>query len=219
MSRPVLLPRALEPSPGQARDWLREELARPAYHHQAPLLQRIMDWLQEQWNRLFEQSQGGAAVWSPVVTALVAAVVIALLAFVLPRVRRERRLPGRGAAVLTDPRTTAAMYRARVAAALAEGRFDDALADAYRALTREAVDRTLLDDSPGSTAHEVALALSPRFPHEGDALRRAADLFDAVRYGERHLGRADAEQFVALDARLTRTRPVLASTDPAVAAP
>ncbi|HET7660990.1 MAG TPA: DUF4129 domain-containing protein [Oryzihumus sp.] len=218
MSRPVLLPRALEPSPGQARDWLREELARPAYHHQAPLVQRLMDWLQEQWHRLLEQSQG-AAGWSPLVTGLVAAGVIALLAFVLPRVRRERRLPGRGAAVLTDPLTTAAMYRARVATALAEGRFDDALADAYRALTREAADRTLLEDTPGSTAHEVALALAPRFPGEVDALRRAADLFDAVRYGERHLGRADAEEVVALDARLTRTRPLLTSADPAVAAP
>ncbi|HEX8972600.1 DUF4129 domain-containing protein [Oryzihumus sp.] len=219
MSRPVLLPRALEPSPGQARAWLRQELTRPAYHHQAPLLQRIMDWLQEQWNRLFEQSQTSAAGWSPLVTAVVAAAVIALLAFVLPRVRRERRLPGRGAAVLTDPLTTAAMYRARVAAALAEGRFDDALADAYRALTREATDRTLLEDTPGSTAHEVALALVPRFPDEVDALRRAADRFDAVRYGERHLGRADAEEVVALDARLTRARPVLTCADPAVAAP
>ena len=218
MSRPVLLPRALEPSPGQARDWLREELARPAYHHQAPLVQRLMDWLQEQWHRLLEQSQG-AAGWSPLVTGLVATGVIALLAFVLPRVRRERRLPGRGAAVLTDPLTTAAMYRARVATALAEGRFDDALADAYRALTREAADRTLLEDTPGSTAHEVALALAPRFPGEVDALRRAADLFDAVRYGERHLGRTNAEEVVALDARLTRTRPLLTSADPAVAAP
>ncbi|GAA1249644.1 DUF4129 domain-containing protein [Oryzihumus leptocrescens] len=218
MSRPVLLPRALEPSPGQARDWLREELARPAYHHQASLVQRLADWLQEQWHRLLDQSQA-AAGWSPLVTAVVAAAVVALLAFVLPRVRRERRLPGRGAAVLTDPRTTAAMYRARVAAALAEGRFDDALADAYRALTREAADRTLLEDTPGSTAHEVALALAPRFPDEVDALRRAADLFDAVRYGERHLGRADAEEVVGLDARLTRTRPVLTSADPAVATP
>jgi len=218
MSRPVLLPRALEPSPGQARDWLREELARPAYHHQAPLLQRLADWLQEQWHRLLDLSQGATGL-SPLVTALVAAAVIALLAFVLPRVRRERRVPGRGAAVLTDPLTTAAMYRARVAAALAEGRFDDALADAYRALTREAGDRTLLEDTPGSTAHEVALALAPRFPDEVDALRRAADLFDAVRYGERHLGRADAEEVVALDARLTRTRPVPTSADPAAATP
>jgi len=218
MSRPVLLPRALEPSPGQARDWLREELARPAYHHQAPLLQRLADWLQEQWHRLLDLSQGATGL-SPLVTALVAAAVIALLAFVLPRVRRERRVPGRGAAVLTDPLTTAAMYRARVATALTEGRFDDALADAYRALTREAADRTLLEDTPGSTAHEVALALAPRFPDEVDALRRAADLFDAVRYGERHLGRADAEEVVALDSRLTRTRPVPTSADPAVASP
>ena len=35
-------------------------LARPAYHHQAPLVQRIMDWLQEQWHRLLEQSQVAA---------------------------------------------------------------------------------------------------------------------------------------------------------------
>src|SRR6478609_5441023 len=95
MSRPVLLPRALEPSPGQARDWLREELARPAYHHQAPLLQRLADWLQEQWHRLLDLSQGATGL-SPLVTALVAAAVIALLAFVLPRVRRERARGGAG---------------------------------------------------------------------------------------------------------------------------
>ena len=155
------------------------------------------------------------------VTALVAAVVIALLAFVLPRVRRERRLPGGSAAVLTDPTVTASMYRARVAAALGEGRFDDALADAYRAIARAATERTLLEDSPGRTAHEVALGLEAVFPAEQDELRRAADQFDAVRYGSRHIGRADVERVVELDRRLTRTRPVLAaaSTAGAVVAP
>lgn len=184
------------------------------------MIQRIQDWLHEQWNRLLDQSAGGSG-WSPVVTTVVAAAVIALLAFVLPRVRRERRLRGTGDPVLTDPSVTAATYRARVAAALAQGRFDDALADAYRAIARGATERTLLEDGPGRTAHEVALALAPVFPAERQALREAADRFDAVRYGSRHIARADAEQVAELDRRLARTRPDLSpsATSGAVVAP
>lgn len=171
-------------------------------------MQRIMHWIHEQWDRLLAQGANGSG-WSPVVTALVAAAVLALLAFVLPRVRRERRRAGGDDAVLTDPSVTAAMYRARAAEALARGRFDDALADAYRAIARGATERTLLDDGPGRTAHEVALALGPVFPDHRDRLRQAADLFDAVRYGSRHISRSDAEQVADLDRHLARTRPAL----------
>ena len=182
-------------------------------------MQRVLQWLQEQWDRLLGQSSPGSG-WSPVVTALVAAAVLALLAFVLPRVRRERRLAAGSGAVLTDPSVTAAMYRARAAEALARGRFDDALTDAYRAIARGATERTLLDDGPGRTAHEVAVQLAPVFPDDQEALRRSADLFDGVRYGSRHISRGEAEQVAELDGRLARTRPARPATpSPAAVAP
>ena len=87
--------------------------------------------------------------------------------------------------------------------------------EAYRAIARSAVERTLLDDLPGRTAHEVAVALVPVFPASAASLATAADVFDAVRYGRRAARVESARDRLALDAALATTRPVL--PDPATA--
>ena len=81
--------------------------------------------------------------------------------------------------------------------------------EAYRALARAAVERTILDDLPGRTAHEVAVALGPVFPGTRARLAGAADAFDAVRYGRRPAPHAAATEVLDLDADLAGRRPVL----------
>ena len=104
---------------------------------------------------------------------------------------------------------TAAEHRTAATRALAAGDADTALLEAYRAIARSAIERTLLDDLPGRTPHEVAVELGPAFPASAAALATAADAFDAVRYGRRAARPESARDVIALDSTLAATRPVL----------
>ena len=140
-----------------------------------------------------------------VVTVVVTLLVAGLLLWVLPRVRRERSVRRPAGAVLEDPRVTAAQYRERAAEARGAGRYGDAVLDSFRAIARDMSDRTLLDDAPGLTAHEVSVAVATAFPARR---RRAGPRRGPVRLGalrQRRRGPQDADDVAALDAALART--------------
>jgi hypothetical protein len=201
--------RGLDPSPDQAREWLAQELNRSSYR--GSWLESLLRWVLRQLNNLLDgvSRVGGL---SPVITVLVALVVITLLGWVLPKVRRESAAAGAEWAVLRELTTSAATYRDRAARAFTNGRYDEAVLDWFRALARDMSDRTLLDDAPGRTAHEVSLALGHPFPGQAERIGHAADVFDSVRYGHRGVTAEQADAVQKLDAELVRTRPKLAAS-------
>lgn len=202
-------PRGLDPTPAQARKWLSDELHGSSY--QGSWLDSVIAWVQDHLSKLLDSANRAAnSGLSLVVTVLVAVVVIALLAWVLPKVRREPVIAAAGRAVLDDVTITAATYRRLAAKALAEGRFDGAALDGFRAIAKDMSDRTLLHDAPGRTAHEVSHELAGPFPDHTDRLAQAADVFDAVRYGHRRATADQAGQVLKLDTELVRARPALA---------
>lgn len=201
--------RGLDPTPAEARDWLERELHGSDYRD--PWLESAIRWVMDRLRSLLDGAATVAGL-SPVITVLVALVVIALLAWVLPRVRRESSAPHPGQVVLDDMTVTARTYRDRASAALREDRHDDAILDGFRAIAKDMSDRGLLDDAPGRTAHEVSLGLAPHFPDHDGRLAQAADLFDAVRYGHRRAHADQARQIQKLDAELVATRPALVAS-------
>ncbi len=202
--------RGLDPTPAQGRNWLEQELHRSDY--QSPWLESVIRWVVDHIRSFLDGAStlanGGL---SPIITALVALITIALLVWVLPRVRREPAVARTGGAVLEDLRITADTYRDLAAGALRDGRFDDAVLDGFRAIAKDMSDRTLLDDAPGRTAHEVSVVLALPFPGHADRLARAADVFDTVRYGHRRATAGQAGEIQRLDAELGKARPVLAA--------
>lgn len=199
----------LDPTSPQARQWLEDELSKGIYREQKGLLERFLDWVDWLLSRTPGGGLPGWTFWAAL--ALILAVVALLVARSL---RAERRMTGPlGEGVLDGPARTAAEHRASAARALESGDVDTAVLEAYRAIARSAIERTLLDDLPGRTPHEVAVELGPVFPASAPALADAADSFDAVRYGRRPARLEWARDTIALDAALARTRPVL--PDPA----
>jgi hypothetical protein len=196
----------LSPTPPEARSWLRQELSGPDY--QSPWLETAIRWVSDQIGKILDGA-GQLAGLSPLITVLIAVVVIALLVWVLPRVRREPAVSAPEGAVLEDATVTSRGYRDRAAQAVREGRYDDAVLDGFRAIAKDMSDRSLLNDAPGRTAHEVSLALSSPFPDHADQLARAANLFDAVRYGHRRASASQADRILELDSDLVASRPVL----------
>lgn len=196
----------LDPTSPVAREWLEDELRRGIYREQEGLLSRLWNWITE---LLTGSVRGGALpAWTVWVAVAVGLLVVGLV--LLRSLRAERTMTRRrGEGVLDGPVRTAAEHRAEARSALASGDHDRAVLEGFRAIARASVERTLLDDLPGRTAHEVSVQLGPVFPAEVGRLAAAADAFDAVRYGRRPADADAARSVVALDEALVATRPVL----------
>lgn len=198
----------LDPDRDEARRLLQEELDSGTYQLQESLVSRVWRWFTDLLPDLGTLGPMPPWVTWAVLTGVVVA-VLAVLAFAGRDRWRAARLsdPASPGAVLEGRRRPAAEHRASARAALAAGDAGTALLEAYRAVASGAVERALLDDRAGSTAHEIALALAPVFPAEAAALADAADGFDAVRYGGRRASESQARAVVDLEDRLQRTSP------------
>ena len=197
----------LDPSSPEARQWVLDELAKGRYTTEPSPWQRFVEWLQQ----LFAGQPGSALLpsWGVVVVVVVLLAVVALVVLRLVRAEPSTRRGRDRGAVVDDEGLSAADYRARASTASSRGDWDAVLLDSYRALAASAVERTLLTDLPGRTAHEVAVALEPVFPRHADSLAASATEFDAVRYGHTHTTQALAAAAAELDTALLATRPTL----------
>ncbi len=213
----------LDPTADEARAWLREELAQSAYSDRPGWFQRALRWVVDRIADLFDGS-GGLGATGSILRFLVFLVVVALIAVVvlglLRGFRPEGRVRGRRGArtgVLDGDERSAAEHRADAASALAESRWNAAVVAGFRAIARAAIERTVLDDLPGRTAHEVAALLGPAFPTHRAALDRSSRTFDDVFYGDLSADEAAARQVVATDAAVAGTRPDFGAVAPAPA--
>lgn len=193
----------LDPSPSEARELLLRELARPEYH-QRSLVDQLVDWI----GRLLDgrdptHAPSGVATFAAILVSLALALAVGWL---LSRARRTARARREEGAVLPVETVTAAELRARAERALAEGRAGDAVVDGFRALAVRQVERGRLDDRPGATAHEVALALAGAYPDQQGRVAGSAALFDAVHYGHRTASAAQAAEVLGLDDALADRR-------------
>ena len=184
---------------------MERELSRPEYHRSP--LDRFVSWLGDLWDGLTQ-----AATARPRGPTAAAVVLLVLRARVArgrrrsgtaragpaPRRRRRAHRPAR-----SRPRRTAAAAEG----ALSDGRPDDAIVEAFRALASRSLRRGLVEARPGLTAHELAADLSAAFPAARRRLGRAALLFDAVFYGHQPATADDARSVLALDETLRTARP------------
>ena len=207
LSHLLVAPSRLDPGNDEARAWLRDELAKPAYRDTRDPLQRAMDAIGEWLSALLSGARAPTDPLPTVVAVVVALAFVALVAYTLRFVRRTERGSGGREAVLGEERLTAAQFRARAEQARADQRYGDCVLDALRAIASGAVERTLLEDAPSLTAHEIAARLGTTFPGQAQDLREAADRFDAVAYGDQDASSSDADRQLALDRTVAAARP------------
>ncbi|GII99336.1 uncharacterized protein DUF4129 [Sediminihabitans luteus] len=199
----VLADVPVDPDAPTARTWAREELAQPQYAHGESILDRLIAWFQG----LFDGVGAAPALSTPSVVLLVAILVTVLVvAFALAgRVRRTARTR-RSAAVLADDDRTSADLRRAADDAAARGDWDTAVLERFRAVVRALEERTVLDERPGRTAHEVGLETPRRLDVPPGTLDAACALFDEVCYGERPASAHDDALVREVDARLADAR-------------
>ncbi|HWD62073.1 MAG TPA: DUF4129 domain-containing protein [Humibacter sp.] len=199
----------LTPDGPTAQHWLHQELAKPEYQAAKPtwfdrLAQQISDWFSSLG---FHVGSGAGWIIAAVGIALVAALIIGAFAiFGLPRLRRRRT-----AAVLfddDDPRGVQELRR-DAAASARDGRYDAAVLDLFRAISRALAERTIVIVLPGTTAQEVAVLAAVAMPEFAGRLHESALLFDGVRYLGRAAGPEDYAGLKSLDDDLRAARPRL----------
>lgn len=190
----------LTPDGDDARSLLRRELLHPEYQR-SNVLQRLYDWLHRLVANGLERTDDASAMGTLVAMVLAVLLIIAL-AWLVSRVRFQVRARRTSAVVLTDESLTAAQIRARAELAFAEGRYDDALVDAFRATALGQIERDRIDNLPGATAHEVAITLSDAFPEQRGPIGSVGAWFDEVLYGSRPASRDQASAALALDDHL-----------------
>jgi hypothetical protein len=194
----------VEPNRDTARAWAAEELAGREYRADRPnLLTRLLTWLLDHLRPPEVHGTGSKVVFLVVVLAVVAAVFYA--------VQRSggfrRQAHTAGEAVFGVRILTAADHRRAAEAAERVEDWRTAVVEWFRAVTRELEERAVLVPQPCRTADEVAAAAGAWLPELADRLRRAAQLFDDVRYGERPSNTDAATTLRELDQALRRARP------------
>ena len=199
---------ALDPSADEARQWALEELSKAVYSQGPSLVQRLLNWLSELWERLMMAGPAGAVLLPVLILAVVAAIIGIGIALGGPVRRRRLQRRGGSVEVFNDTTREAEVLRRSADAAAAEGDYALAVLERFRALVRTLAERALLTDRQGRTAHEAAEEAGTRFPDQAAGLRRAGELFDAVCYGSAQPGSGEDTWLRELDHHLQQASPV-----------
>ncbi len=207
MIRPLNLPDLNDPDAEGARDLLQWELSKPEYNQPLGLLTRLIGWVNDRLSSLLNVVPGSGWLSVLVIILVVGIVVVAVVFVARHRLRDQTLSRSSAGTVLDDENMSAAQYRDRARQAASAGDWDVCLLDSFRALTASAGERTLLDDAPTRTAHEVADRLAVMFADRAVHLRWSADAFDRVRYGEISCNQRDAERVRDLDRAVEKAKP------------
>jgi hypothetical protein len=166
-----------------AHEAAQHELAKPIYP-KASLTERLMDWINELLYRLADASAsvpGGWLTLSVLAILLMTAVVVAVK--IIRRTMRTNR--GGEFALFGEHELSAAEHRATAEQYAAAGNWSAAIRHRLRAVARQLEESAVLDPVPGRTATELARDAGRVIPNLAAELRRAADAFNDVTYGER----------------------------------
>jgi hypothetical protein len=199
----VVLP--AQQDPGEAERRIREILSRPEFAPPEPsLLERFLDWIGRQLDRLVVGGPSLGAGGAQVVGWLAVAAVLVVLVVVLVRVLRHlparvRDESTREATVLIDRSREPTDWRAESAQHAAAGRWRDALRCRYRALVGDLARRGLLDEIPGRTTGEERRQLQQVAPAASPQFTAATDLFDRAWYGAEPTGPDEHDRFCELE--------------------
>lgn len=210
LQHPILFPVSVPviPDDDEARQSLRDELAKGIYREAEPsVLERawraVLDWLVELLSRI----QGVDAGLGTILLG-VGAVVVIVVAVLLIRPRLNARRRPEPTVFQPTGRNTSQAHRERANLLADQGNWDSALAERFRAITRAAEERVVLDEQAGRTALEVADQLRRRFAGLAQELDWLASRFNEVHYGARPATPGDYARCVALDAELERAQPM-----------
>lgn len=203
----------------EARRLAERELADPIYEDDPPLLQRIVEWLLRQLDKLAGEVGAFLGGWGLLALLIPIAIIVAL---VLLRFGPMARRAARGEEPLFGTkRRTAAEYRREADDAFAAEDWTTCVLERFRAIIAGLEERAILTAKPGRTADEAVRDAGPLLPGLSERLGAGAVTFDDVRYGERAATQDEAVTLRELDrdVRAARISDEPSDASPALAVP
>jgi hypothetical protein len=195
----------LTPDADEARRLLESELSKPEYFD-------TQNWIADQFDRLVDWLTGGPGTVTTMTDGQLAALIVGVLALAglavwafMGPLRGDVR--HRTDAVLAGEDRTAADLRADAGRLAASDEWGRATLQVYRAIVRSLSERAIIEETTGMTAHEAATRAIPRLPGLTARLIAAAEVFDALAYGNRPGSRAQYEALLALDSEAAAAQP------------
>jgi hypothetical protein len=198
-----------------AHEAAQRELGKAIYP-KASLTDRFYDWLEELLYKLVNASSSVRGGW---LTITVLGILLLIAIVVAIRIaRRTMHTNRRGEhALFGDHELSAAQHRATAEQYAAEGNWSAAIRHGLRAVARQLEESSVLDPVPGRTATELARDAGAAIPALASELRRAAEAFNDVTYGERPGTEAAYRTIADLDDHL-RSRTSAAAVSDTVSA-
>lgn len=166
-----------------AHDAAQRELSKPIYPR-ASLTDRLWDWLAELIYKLTVEASSIPGGWFTL-TIIVLLLVVAAVVAVRVAMRTIRTNRGHDSALFGAHELTSAQHRATAEQAAAQGNWSAAIRHRLRAVARHLEETGVLNPVPGRTATELARDAGAAIPGLTGELRRAAEAFNDVTYGER----------------------------------
>jgi hypothetical protein len=166
-----------------AHEAAQHELAKPIYP-KASLIDRLKEWIEEVLTKLISEGASVPGGWFTVSVLLILLAIAVVVAVRIAR-RTMRTNRGGGYALFGDHELSAAEHRATAEQYAAEGNWSAAIRHRLRAVARQLEESSVLDPVPGRTATELARDAGRALPNLATELRRAAEAFNDVTYGER----------------------------------
>jgi hypothetical protein len=166
-----------------AHDAAQRELSKPIYPR-GSLTDRLFDWLDELLRELVVEGASVPGGWFTL-TVLMLLVVVAVAIAVRIAMRTMRTNRGRDSALFGTNELTSAEHRATAEQQAAQGNWSAAIRHRLRAVARHLEETGVLNPVPGRTATELARDADAVIPGLTGELRRAAEAFNDVTYGER----------------------------------
>jgi hypothetical protein len=200
-----------------AHDAAQRELSKPIYPKPS-LTERLMKWLEELLYRLADASASVPGGWLTI-TVLVILLVIAIVVAIRIARRTMRTNRGGELALFGEHELSAAEHRATAEQYAASGNWSAAIRHRLRAVARQLEESSVLDPVPGRTATELARDAGRAIPPLAGELRRAAEAFNEVTYGEQPGTEAEYRMVADLDDHLRSRTSTVAAGDAAPATP
>lgn len=166
-----------------AHDAAQRELSKPIYPR-GSLTDQLMAWIED---LIYKITAEGASVPGGWLTIMVLLVLVGAAVFVAVRVARGamRTNRGRQSLLYGSQEMSSAEHRATAEHFAARGDWASAIRHRLRAVARHLEETAVVTPVPGRTATELARDAGLALPGLASELRRAAESFNDVTYGER----------------------------------
>jgi hypothetical protein len=188
----------------EARRLAQQELADPIYEDEPPLLQRVLEWVLRQLDRLIAAVGDSLSGWGAVALLIPIALIVAI---VLWRFGPMARRASRSEEPLFGPsKRSAAEYRRAADDALADNDWTRSVLERFRGIVAGLEERDILAIKAGRTADEASREGGRLLPGLAERLVAGAVTFDDVRYGERSATRDEAVTMRDLDSNVRSAR-------------